>query len=82
MVKIEVSKFNNKIMNYNPDDAYEVDETGPFYRILPGQTLLIEYGHWQKQPNDRVTILLGGNRTGLNKLKPLVIRSSKNSRCF
>jgi len=47
-------------MNYNPNDVNNVNERWLFYiKMVPDQTLMIDYGHGQKQPKDRVIILLG-----------------------
>ena len=55
-----------------------------FYKLLPDNTYTInnEDCHGGKLSKERVTILLGANLTGNDKLKLLVIGKSKNPRCF
>lgn len=69
---------------YDANDIYNVDETGLFYKLLPDKTYTIknEDCHGGKLSKERVTILLGANLTGNDKLKPLVIGKSKKPRCF
>ena len=38
-VEIEISKINNEIMNYNPNDVYHVHETGVLFGMVPSRTL-------------------------------------------
>ncbi|GBL98816.1 hypothetical protein AVEN_8688-1 [Araneus ventricosus] len=37
---------------------------------------------WRKTKQARLSVMLGANMTGHQKLKPLVIERSKNPRCF
>lgn len=69
---------------YSLEDVYNFDETGLFYRCTPDRTL--EYigneCHDGKKSKERLTIGLGVNCTGTDKLQPIVIGKSKNPRCF
>ena len=71
-------------------DGYELkniinaDETGLFYKLLPNKTLCFknEPCHGGKHSKDRVTVLVGANADGSEKLPLLVIGKSKKPRCF
>ena len=68
---------------YSPEDIYNADETGVFYRSLPSKSLGVrgEICSGGKNSKERLTMLLACNATG-HKLKPLVIGHSRKSRFF
>ena len=78
------SKLSTLLEGYSPDCVYNVDETGLFYRCLPNRTLTFkgEACHGGKLSKERLTLLLGANMDGSDKLEPLVIGKSANPRCF
>ena len=78
------SKLSTLLEGYSPDCVYNVDETGLFYRCLPNCTLTFkgEACHGGKLSKERLTLLLGANMDGSDKLEPLVIGKSANPRCF
>ena len=69
---------------YTPDDIYNAEETGVFYRLLPDKTL--EYKivdcHGGKKSKERLTALVCANMSGNDKLPLLIIGKSANPRCF
>ena len=71
------------IADYSPDDVYNADETGLFYRTLPEHTYLFKYETVRgcKVSKDRVTGLCWVNMSGKNQ-RLLVIGKSHNPRCF
>ena len=71
------------IADYSPDDVYNADETGLFYRALPEHTYLIknETVRGCKVLKDRVTVLCCANMQG-KKQRLLMIGKSHNPRCF
>ncbi|KAL4103217.1 hypothetical protein QTP88_010050 [Uroleucon formosanum] len=77
-------KYLPIINQYSPDDVYNVDETGLFYKCLPSQTFVLKGENCAggKNSKERVTILLGSNMTGTDKIKPLLIGKSAKPRCF
>lgn len=77
-------KYLPIINQYSPDDVYNVDETGLFHKCLPSQTFLLKGENCAggKNSKERVTILLGSNMTGTDKIKPLLIGKSAKPRCF
>lgn len=76
-------KLPSILRKYSPDDIYNADETGLFWKLLANKTVafknqIVEGG---KQPKDRVTLLVTANMAG--KKEPLfVIGKSQNPRCF
>ncbi|GBM89448.1 Tigger transposable element-derived protein 4 [Araneus ventricosus] len=72
------------LKDYKPENTFNVNETALFFQCLPQKTLTFkkEKCFGGKQSKVRLTVMLGANMIGHQKLKPLVIRRSKNPRCF
>ncbi|XP_050334999.1 tigger transposable element-derived protein 6-like [Bactrocera neohumeralis] len=72
------------IENYNANDILKPDETGLFFKCLPNKTLTFknEQCFEGKQSKEKITVMVGSNMTGSEKLKLLVIGKAKNPRCF
>lgn len=72
------------IKNYHPNNIFNADETALFYKCMPNRTMTFrnEKCFGGKFSKERVTILLGANMSGTEKLKLLVIGKSKSPRCF
>ncbi|XP_023237227.1 tigger transposable element-derived protein 4-like [Centruroides sculpturatus] len=70
--------------SYKPENVFNLDETGLFYKLLPEKTAMFknESCHGGCKSKLRVTILLGANSDGSEKLKPLVIGKFRQPRCF
>lgn len=69
---------------FAPNDIFNADETGLFYRCLPDKTMEFKKKacHGGKSSKERLTLLLGANADGSEKLKPLLIGKSAKPRCF
>ncbi|XP_025099955.1 tigger transposable element-derived protein 1-like [Pomacea canaliculata] len=70
---------------YIPQQVFNADETGLFWKKLPNKTYITKEekalpGH--KPMKDRVTLLLCSNASGDLKLKPLLVYHSDNPRVF
>ncbi|XP_047505969.1 tigger transposable element-derived protein 6-like [Pieris napi] len=78
------SELHNVVNDYDPNDVFNADETGLFFKCLPDKTLTFknEKCHGGKHSKERLTILFCANSTGTEKLKPLIIGQSKKTRCF
>ena len=63
------------IQNYNLVDIYNCDETGLFFKLMPGRSLVIDKNgcNGGKKSRDRYTVMLCTNWLGTDKLKPVVI---------
>lgn len=72
------------LKGYSMKDVYNADEFGLFYNLLPDRSMCLqnEDTHGNKQSKARLTVLLGANADGTDKLTPLVIGKSKKPRCF
>ena len=77
-------KLQEILSTYRHDDIYNADETGLFWLLFPDNFLEFIEGahHGAKQPKSRITVLVGANMTGTDKLPLLVIGKSKNPRAF
>ncbi|CAB5315530.1 unnamed protein product [Rhizophagus irregularis] len=76
----ERTRLQEILGRYSPDCIYNIDETGLFYRMSPSETLSTKPVSGRKKDKSRVTVLLGVNVTGTDKLKPWLIGNSKRPR--
>jgi hypothetical protein len=67
---------------YGPENTYNMDETGLFWKLVPERTLATEAGSGGKKSKDRITLALTCNVDGSDKLEPWIIGRSKNPRCL
>lgn len=70
---------------YTPQQVFNVDETGLYWKRMPEGTFIsveekAESGF--KSSKDRLMLLLGGNAAGDFKLKPLLVYYSENPRAL
>lgn len=79
--------FNRFVLDENlvPEQIYNADESGLYWKCLPSKTLAAESeksaaGH--KVSKDRITIMCAANATGSHKLDLLVIGKAKKPRSF
>lgn len=77
-------KLQSLLQEYSPDDTFNCDETGLFFKLMPEKTLAFagDPCHGGKHSKERVTVLIGSNMSGTEKLPMLVIGKSKAPRCF
>jgi hypothetical protein len=69
---------------YSPDDVFNADETGLYWRLLPDKTHAVvgEKCTGGKLSNERVTALVCANMSGTEKRPLFVIGKFKKPRCF
>ncbi|KAL4135901.1 hypothetical protein QTP88_007483 [Uroleucon formosanum] len=87
---IEMSKYIKAepdillLKEYDSKDIFNADEFGLFFKCTPDRTLTFKGDtcHGGKKSKERVTVMVGANMTGTEKLKLLVIGKSKQPRCF
>ncbi|XP_056008513.1 tigger transposable element-derived protein 6-like [Ostrea edulis] len=74
----------NLLETYSPDNIFNADETGIYYRALPDGTLTFKTDAiaGSKKAKDRVTAMVCVNVSGSDKQRLLVIRKSRDPRCF
>lgn len=77
-------RLHSLLRRYSPEDVFNCDETGLFYKMMPERTLALSGDpcHGGKHSKERITVLVGSNMSGTEKLPLLVIGKSKNPRCF
>ncbi|XP_008492084.2 tigger transposable element-derived protein 4 [Calypte anna] len=70
--------------DYQPKNIFYIQETGLLYQMLPHNTFAFkgETCSVGKLSKERITVVVGTNLDGSEKLRLLVIGKSKNPRCF
>ena len=69
--------------NYDPDQIWNADETGLYFRALPDGTITFknDFAKGGKRSKERITAMLACSMVG-EKKRILVIGKSKSPRCF
>ncbi|XP_055617640.1 tigger transposable element-derived protein 4-like [Toxorhynchites rutilus septentrionalis] len=72
------------IADYSPQDIFNMDETGLFFKCLPNKTYCFKSDkcHGGKNSKERITVVVATNMDGSEKLELLVIGKSAKPRCF
>ena len=72
------------LAEYPEENVFNADETGLFYHMMPNKTLHFrgERCTGGKQSKERISVLVGANMAGTEKLKLLVIGKAEKPRCF
>ncbi|XP_064424711.1 tigger transposable element-derived protein 6-like [Latimeria chalumnae] len=76
------AELQQTLANYSPDDIYNFDETGLFYKLGPSGTLATAPVAGHKKSKERITVALFCNASGTDLRKPIVIARAKRPRCF
>ena len=76
-------KIKEIVQGVKPEDVYNCDETGLFFRAVSDKSLSLKGDRCKggKLSKERLTVMLACSATG-DKLKPLVIGKSYKPRCF
>ena len=79
-----LSKLPSLLDEFRPEDIFNADETGLFWKCLPNKLLTLkgETCSGGKRSKDRITVLVCANMTGSQKLPLLVIGKFARPRCF
>lgn len=83
-----VNEWKKKIagltQDYSADDVFNLDELGLFYQLVPSRTFAVKGSKCLsgKKSKLRITVLLGSNCSGTEKLKPLVIGKFAKPHCL
>lgn len=72
-------KLNSLLTHYAPQDIFNADETGIFFRMLEFKNVNC---HGGKKNKERLTAMVCANMDGTEKLPLLIIGKSANPRCF
>lgn len=83
-VNLWMNSHEEEISKYSPENIFNCDETGFFYRCLPNRTVSLKGSkcHGGTKSKERITVLLCCNMSGSEKLELLVIGKSAQPRCF
>ena len=71
--------------NFTPDQLFNCDETGLYWRLLPNKTLADASEKCAKNfksPKDRVTLMATANASGYFQLPLVFTHKSAKPRCF
>uniref|UniRef100_H3A121 DDE-1 domain-containing protein n=1 Tax=Latimeria chalumnae TaxID=7897 RepID=H3A121_LATCH len=75
------AELQQTLADYSPDDIYNFDEVGLFYKLGPSRTLATApLGH--KKSKEHITVALFCNTSGTDLRKPIVITRAKRPQCF
>uniref|UniRef100_A0A914VZL2 HTH CENPB-type domain-containing protein n=1 Tax=Plectus sambesii TaxID=2011161 RepID=A0A914VZL2_9BILA len=76
--------LREELAKFSPDDIFNADETGLFWQLLPNKTLAFKGERCTngKKSKERITVLVGANMSGTEKLPLLIIGKSAKPRCF
>lgn len=79
-----LNKLRSLLEEYAPQGIFTCDETGVFYKVLLDRTLSFpgDTCSGGKHSKERITVMVGANTVGDEKLPLLIIGRSENPRCF
>lgn len=87
--QLTVSEWKDKVLpslheKFDEKDIFNVDECALFYNMLPDKTFALKGENCSggKMSKERVTVLVGANMDGSEKLPALVIGKAAKPRCF
>ncbi|XP_064488391.1 tigger transposable element-derived protein 4-like [Ornithodoros turicata] len=77
-------QLQDYLARYSPHDVFNADETALLFKLLPEKTITYKGDDCAggKRSKERVTVLLGANMSGTEKLPLFVIGKSSKPRCF
>lgn len=81
-IERELPRIRQTVKLYNPNDVFNADEFGHFYRLAPDRTIAVERLPGRKKDKVRLTYLACCNATGTEKLPLMCIGKALRPRCF
>lgn len=81
-VALAMEKMPSILKDYDPEDVFNFDETGSYYKAPPCKTLNIGIVKGSKKKKDRVILGLCTNISGKERLKIVFIHKVRRPRCF
>ena len=84
---MELEELYSIIAQYDPENVYNMNETGLFYRLLPRYSLLmpdedISSTRGKKKSKDRVSLIVCANALGTHKIPCALIGKPKEPACI
>ena len=82
--QLTVNRMERKelIGQHSPRDVINFDESALFYRLPPNKTLATVKRNGKKSENDRITVAMCCNMTGIETMDLVVIGKPKQPRAF
>jgi len=79
-----LEKNKDVLLKYKPNDIFNCDESGLFFKMLPNKTVHFkgEKCHGGTQSKQRLTVHFTTNMSGTEKLPPLIIGKTRRPRNF
>ena len=79
-----LTELQGIMTEYSPDNIFNADETGLFFKLLPEKTLEFKGIDCSggKRSKERLTVMVCTNMSGSERVPLLVIRKAANPRCF
>jgi hypothetical protein len=81
-IKLAQTELRNVLEPFKPEDVYNQDETGIFWRQVPARTLATGKRAGNKKIKERVTVSLTCNVTGTDKRPLMLIGKAARPRSF
>ncbi|KAE9353076.1 hypothetical protein PF008_g5167 [Phytophthora fragariae] len=78
--RAEAERLRKVLADYNPSDVFNMDKAALFYQALPRRSLCMHAAPALKQRKARVTMVVGTNATGSEKLPLLILVTAKRPR--
>lgn len=78
----ELPMIREKLASYQPNDIYNMDETGLFYRMQADSSLATMLLEGRKTRKERLTIVICANADGTDRRPLMVIGTAIKPRCF
>lgn len=78
------NKLPELIKDFKPEDVFNGDEFGLFWRMFPNKTYIIKGQKFKtgKKSKERISVFICANMSGTEKMKPIVIGKYKKPHCF
>ncbi|KAE9045261.1 hypothetical protein PR002_g2330 [Phytophthora rubi] len=78
--RAEAERLRKVLADYNPSDVFNMDKAALFYQALPRRSLCVHAAPALKQRKAHVTMVVGTNATGSEKLPLLILVTAKRPR--
>jgi len=80
----KIKNLPDVLAGYSSSDIFNVDEMGLFFKCLPDKTLMLKGKECLggKYGKEQITIMVGANISGTEKLKLFVIGKANKPTCF
>lgn len=82
LIQNALPHIRDVIDEYNPEDVYNMDETGLFFRLQPDRSLATYAIQGQKKDKERISIVICANESGTDRIPLTIIGHYKNPHCF